>query len=332
MKLASTIALAVGLAAVASPALAIPIIPSVQYTRGPLTLPTRIFAGPALGDGDQDQDFLIDAYEDQLAEHFKPYFVFDSAESATRIYEPITLFQVRPNGCVGVGCAELKIIIKYVFLWALDGGYGPSSGGFCDDTHVGDNQGITVNLTSTDGGRTWFLPEGRRAVAIGDEGHWLTFVPGRFTPVSSLPEGFPMLWTDSGGIYFPYVFFSASKHHQYSGPWNDGEDSIYSDWWCNDDVNGNGRNFWACLNRDCTSEGLPFNNVGEPEAHPESRFVGSLSQWYPGEHAWSTARFRGGYGGSSDATSSLNGMWSRATFTLSDDFWDLYTAEISNAW
>lgn len=316
MKPSITI-LGLSVMAVSLDAQATPLIPQVQGYRGPKTLPRPIFVGPVSSPRDRDIDYLDDEMENLLADHFKPYYIFDSNEAHTQPYEPITLFQVRPKDCVGSGCGAWSVVIQYVFLWASDGGYGASSD--CSDAHDGDNQGITVTIDTTDDGRT-FTMNGRRAVSLGDDGH------------RAQPQ-MPGVWTSgTGGVsFFPYVFFASHKHHQYESPWNDEKDSIYSDYGCNDDVDGNGAHRWACIKGDCSPGDLAYNNVGEPEAHPSADFFSGLSRWYSGESAWRTAPFTGGRGGSSN-NSSLSSMWKRNGFYVSATAWSHFTARLIPTW
>jgi len=62
----------------------------------------------------------------------------------------------------------------------------------------------------------------------------------------------------------PFIYMSASKHHEYFTRDWDENDSLYSKWGCNDDVNGGGIrilvNLWSL------QSGVG-NNMGEPEAH-----------------------------------------------------------------
>src|SRR4029453_15754031 len=122
------------------------------------------------------------------------------------------------------------------------------------------------------------------------------------------------------------VYMSAHKHHQYFGTSNDEQDSAYSDFGCNDDVNGRGAQvFPALFGEVCRSLGQAggvnkvgcrdlAHNVGEPSAHDEDWFVDSLDGWYQGEKAWSGKAFKGGLGDDGGETSSLREMWSTAAF------------------
>src|SRR6266498_2287934 len=99
---------------------------------------------------DHDLDGLKDDLEFELADHFKPHIIFDSDEANRLPGEPVTLFQVRPIGCTGVGCpGTYRLLVKYGFLFRRDGGYGESSD--CWDDHNGDNQPATFQFDSGDG-------------------------------------------------------------------------------------------------------------------------------------------------------------------------------------
>lgn len=307
------------LALIISPLEAGPPTNGTYRLRSPKQLKETIFAYPFNREMDRDNDFLKDHFEGKVAAHFRPYLVFDSGEDHTRPWEPVTLIQVRPVGCIGPDCPdEWKIKIKYVFLWAFDGGYGESSS--CKNDHNGDNDSISLFIHSKDQGRTWIL-KNSGDVNIGDEAY-----------ISIFPD---VLWPNAqnGGIEFPYIFLSSHKHHLYTNSWNDGHDSIYSDWGCNDDVNGNGAHYYACVHPDCLDPAYidVFNNVGEPEAHDPKYFIGSLDRWYKGEHAWSSKEFNGGKGEDGFKNSSLKEMWMSHKFHKSKGFKKKYTAMIIGA-
>ena len=124
-------------------------------------------------DVDADNDTIADDAEYLLADHFKPYLLFDSSEQEGDIYgqlapwEPVILFQVQPVPPQGTGghvddlCSKLfntvhsfgacdgsteaKRVVKivYLVLWDYDGGYGWCSSG-CTDTHNGDAETLVV--------------------------------------------------------------------------------------------------------------------------------------------------------------------------------------------
>ncbi len=237
---------------------------------------------------DYDHDGLTDLKEYYLAEQFKPAFVFDSDEGNRRPNEPVVLFQVRPEGCMGSQCPKpLRAWIKYVLLFAEDGGYGPSSD--CFDEHNGDNQAVDIKIESADG-QTWSLVQ---IFNSHEDFVW----PGYSVE----------FWYDQLGRQdHPVIYLSAHKHHQYFDTSNDEKDSVYSDWGCNDDVNGKGIRMFANI----LSPGNRPNNVGEPEAHDPARFVSELTAYgYPGENAWSDKPFKGGLGDDGGETTPMACMW-----------------------
>ena len=245
-------------------------------------------SGAGVGEADNDEDGLRDDVEYALADHFKPYTIFDSDESARRSDEPRMLFQVRPVACSGMACAKpYEVWIKYVFLWARDGGYGPDS--WCYDDHNGDDQPVTLRAASL-GGMFWRLT----AVLNGAGGSW---------PATAVE------WYGRG----PTIYMSAHKHHQYFNTARNHSDSVYSDWGCNDDVNGRGARVAPTL----FLSGGPRNNVGEPERHPDAYFVNDLAAFaYPRENAWGTSRFCGGLGCDTDATTPIKDYWIRDGFVI----------------
>lgn len=237
-------------------------------------------------EADHDQDGLPDLREFNLAEQFKPVFVFDSDEGNRRPNEPVVLFQVRPAGCAGSQCPmPVYAWIKYVMLFAEDGGYGPSSD--CSNEHHGDNQAVDMRIRSDDG-QSWTLVE-----IVNSKYKW---------PGWSVEFRYDQL----GRQTHPVIYLSAHKHHQYFDTHNDEENSPYSDWGCNDDVNGQGPTVWAHL---LSPTNRP-NNAGEPEAHSAQYFVGDLAPYgYPGEHAWDSKEFKGGLGDDGGETGPMACMW-----------------------
>lgn len=279
-----------------------------------------VYGAPEL---DRDGDGLKDELEYKLADAFKPKLVFDSAEANRQSFEPVTLFQVRPSGCIGQGCplrngAESSTIkIVYALLFQRDGGYGPSSS--CGNAHNGDNQGVTVVLETFDGRYIWDVKV--------LNGHWED-------PPSHIVLGDPTsgAWAQFEGTH-PIVFLSAHKHHQYFNTSLDEEDSVYSDWGCNDDVNGQGAQILPSLRGEvCRDMGIsggvhkvgcqvmPYN-VGEPENHNVDFFVNDLSGLgYNWENAWSSKPFKGGLGDDGGDTSSILSMWSNDGFQFGSSF------------
>ena len=216
---------------------------------------------------DRDRDGLYDAEEGRLANRFRPYCIFDSAENARRSYEPVTLFQVRPLDLRNN--ANLRIKIKWVFLFRQDGGYGPSSN--CTNDHEGDNDTAFYELKSGDRGVTWNLLR----IGVGGEGG-LEWRPGK--------SGLKVFRN-----HHPVIYMSAHKHHEYFTTTYDHKDSFYSRWGCNDDVNGRGDRVLVDL-QSVAKPGF-YNNVGERGHHPSPTFVNDLGRFYPGHSAWGTKKF-----------------------------------------
>jgi Dockerin type I domain len=289
---------------------------------------------------DHDNDGLKDDLEAALAEHFRPRLVFDSDESHRLPGEPVTLFQERPIGCTGVGCpGRYRILIKYGFLFRRDGGYGESSD--CWDDHNGDNQPATFELDSADG-KDWTLNQVSN---------------GSFVWPANRASG------DKVGVHqiqwhldsHPIIYMSAHKHHQYFNTNYDEDDSIYSGYDCNDDVNGKGAKVMPSLISPYPDH-RP-NNVGEPElkvprkclqyevdinqklitvkrcvkwaARPDNDvkyFITDLGPFgYPSEDAWGSSPFCGGLGCDSDETSPMSNMWERTEFSFTGQYnWEFY--------
>jgi hypothetical protein len=266
---------------------------------------------------DRDNDGLRDSLELKLAEAFKPAFIFDSSEHHRRNGEPVTLFQVRPTGCIGSTCSQKpnSIALKFALLYAKDGGYGPSSD--CTDAHNGDNQSVDFKLQSDDG-RVWKLVE----IDLG-------------------PFKYKQLFSgQSNHKRHVSLFLSAHKHHHYFDTSNDHKDSAYSDFGCNDDVNGNGARISPKLFGEvCRKLGISggvqtvgctemVHNVGEPEAHDSAFFVGPLDSFgFHGEDAWSNRHFKGGLGPDGGDTSSLRSMWFKGAYTFGPNFSQFVPAE-----
>lgn len=285
--------------------------------------------------GDRDRDGLHDYHEFMLADYFKPKLIFDSDEGHRRPDEPVTLFQVRPEGTVGI--KGTRVWIKYVFLFQRDGGYGESSD--CYDDHNGDNQSADFVVESDDGRKWQLIQINNSHFSWPDE-----------VPVFSgglVPE---WQWTWDNVRFegsHAVIYMSAHKHHQYFDTYNDEDDSPYSDWGCNDDVNGQGAHILPNLISPYPDK--RSNNVGEPELHkyfmrddipeffakatrinlltedvanehPNAKyFINSLDVFgYPGERAWGTKYFTGGLK-DEGTTSDLASMWMHHGFQLSPD-------------
>lgn len=233
---------------------------------------------------DADGDGLEDRAEAELAEGFKPFLVFDSAERDTRAGEPVTLYQVRPAGCAGLRrdcpAGPLRLSITYLNLWARDGGYGPDS--WCGFPHNGDNQTVRLRLESRDGVVFRIVRVENAVFAWPDHSGAAEFVDGTHVK----------------------IYFSAGKHHQFFDTRLDAKDSPHSSWGCNDSVDGRGAAFLSELSA----------NVGEPER----QLAGDLAEFgYPGEHAFDKKRFCGGLGCDHDGRTGKNWeKWSHEAFQV----------------
>ncbi len=233
---------------------------------------------------DRDGDMLKDDLEGKLADFFRPYYKFDSAENARRPGEPVTIFQARPMGCAGAGCSsQTEIFIKWAFLFIWDGGYGPAES-ICKDSHMGDNDQALYKLTSLDRGFSWKLV----LIALGGvHPQGLQFFLG-----FQWPEGYPLPAYTSGRpvpalekvdleLYkqqHPVIYMSAHKHHLYFDTSHDNKRSFYTKYFCDDDVNGKGAQFLSDLHS--VFKDQRYNNVGEPgDWHPKGYFVNCMTQF-----------------------------------------------------
>jgi hypothetical protein len=231
---------------------------------------------------DMDGDRLKDDLEGKLAQAFRPYFKFDSSESARRSFEPVTIFQVRPKGYVGAGDkSKTNILVRWGFLFEWDGGYGPDSS-LCTDDHHGDNERATYTFSSPDNGFTWKLD----AVQLGGSSfRWPEWPQAKMSVYHHSTSAILSLQKASADPfkqYHPVIHMSAHKHHMYFDTAYDHKASFYSDpiWGCHDDVNGNGVGILANL---YSVFGKPkYNNVGEPEKHHKQYFVNCMPQFAPG--------------------------------------------------
>jgi hypothetical protein len=205
------------------------------------------------GSADRDGDCLLDSFENTLGTFARPFTAFDSSEHARQSFEPVTLYRVYP-------ISSSQVHVRYEFLFANDGGYGPSSS--CGDSHPGDTDVADYDFTSSDGGVTWRATR----VAMSDGG-------GINWPGTSRLEVFDKT--------FPVVYMAGSKHHEYMTRDNDEQNSFYGNvFGCNDDIDGLGARFVVAS----VSSGLSTNNVGEPDLHPTSRFTGDLPMFpLPGD-------------------------------------------------
>jgi len=213
---------------------------------------------------DRDRDGLIDEREGALADACRPYVRFDSDESARMDFEPVTLFQVRPVDLRSPD--NLKVEITWVLLYRQDLGYG--EGSWCGGAHAGDIAALRYELMSQDGGTTWTVA----AIRLGRKE--------------------PLVWRQGMTLEtygsHPVLSISSGNHNPYFSTEFDGQDSPYSFWGCNENVNGRG----ALVMPDLRSVwGDVYNNVGEPEFHPGPPFINSLENIYAGQSAWQDQYF-----------------------------------------
>ena len=225
---------------------------------------------------DLDHDMLKDDIEGFVADYYRPYYKFDSIEAARRvtadINEPVTIFQVRPYGCIDCGTTAI-IKIRWVFLFERDGGYGSCS--LCFDSHPGGNDRAYYTLEVSNNGRTFNMLN----IGLAD---W--HVPTLIWPNEPLYVY---------NRHHPAIFMSAHKHHMYFDNSYHCGNSFYSDYWCNDNVMGNGDSFISDLHSHFKDD--RYNNVGEPPITPimnhiTGYFVNDLWE-FPGESAWGTDPF-----------------------------------------
>jgi Thrombospondin type 3 repeat len=294
-----------------------------------ISFPESIYLDPSDNPSlDKDLDGLKDDFENILADSWRPYFIFDQNENdrtvnindgSLRFGEPTVLFQVRP---IGGWDWPRRIVIKWAFLYRLDGGYRRDN--LCKDWHYGDTESGYYELKSLDG-VTWQLDSLNLwtevpSIAANDQRiEWM-----------SLDDTY---WEKMSPRLSPIVHASAGKHHQYMTASNCEEEG--AGWGeCDDDCDG-GAHVLADL--------LPlgyFTNVGEPDNHPSNEsenfpFVTNLGPLgFPGEYvwdasyqcsctAWGSSRdcFTGGLGKNWKASEGISGC------TIPDPVYSLFSHE-----
>jgi hypothetical protein len=254
-------------------------------------LSESIFVDPAVKEDvarDVDKDWLKDDMENRLAEAFRPYFIFDEQENdlddnisepSLLPWEPRTLFQVhvenltRPTWLDPLPRTVTKIIVKYLFLWRLDGGF--RNDALCTDWHYGDSQSGTITFTTTDG-KTILVDR----LNLGQGGDRPAYDPD----ISTIAG-----YASFGPTRHPVIYLSAGKHHQYMTA----AQCEASDTFCNDDCGGGfGYDLGALGNgtgpryADVRPVSQYFN-IGETNAHPSPTFVDDLAPLgYPTERVW----------------------------------------------
>lgn len=244
-----------------------------------IALPGSIYSDDATLD--MDRDWLIDDYENRLADTWRPYFIFDEGENdfsggnvddySLLGFEPVVIFQVRP---LGDWSWPRHIKIKWVFLFRLDGGYRGSN--YCLDWHYGDSQSGEYDLVSWDG-INWAIDK----MSLWNNVGWVWANSG------------VIQWTSPRSTYFgqmaarpsPIIYASAGKHHQYTS----GEACEDEPGFCDDDCGGGAQRL-----ANLVPNGY-FTNVGEKAHHPNNLgtnrpFVNTLDDLgYPNERVWSAS-------------------------------------------
>jgi len=263
---------------------------------------------------DRDLDGLKDSFENALADAWRPYFIYDQNENdrssnikddSLLSWEPRVIFQVRP---IGSWDWPRRIVIKWGFLYRLDGGFRESW--ICKDWHYGDTQSGSYELTSWDG-KNWNLDSLRL---------W-TDVPFTYAndPRIQWTAVRSTYWDEMPARPSPKIHASAGKHHQYMTA-----ESCEGDHDCDDDCDGGAQRL-----ADLTPLGY-FTNVGEPDNHPSdesenSPFVTDLGPLgYPGEYVWYSSykcQCSGAIAGQKDSrdcfTGGLGSNWKASTGVVS---------------
>jgi hypothetical protein len=170
---------------------------------------------------DRDGDQLADRLENILAEAFRPIYVNDSEENATRVnifttaagdrvMEPVTIFQVRPDEHAD------QLLIVFMKLWRHDEG-----GAGCPG-HEGDTQLHSVHLKTTgrgtpDYGKFWYVFQ----TGGGSEGD-LNWEQGD----GSLRGVTFERWGSEAVNNHLVIHFTRGKHHEYAdGGWSGQKDN-----------------------------------------------------------------------------------------------------------
>jgi hypothetical protein len=221
---------------------------------------------------DRDEDCLEDVVEHQIANHFRPYLVFDSHENARRPNEPLTLYQVSTGRKRGQCTGIKRLKIAYDFVFTDDGGYARSH--VCGDSHRGDNPDVTF-IVDVHPGKTGAVFSVN--TIINDQFVWPRY------PIQVFEGSHPVIYSSAGKHH---MFFD-QKYHDKASP--------YSKWRCHDSIDGLGPRFLAVLE---SRQAPDFRlNVGEAHAHPRDAFVNDLAPLgFAHEDAWDTQPFCGGYG------------------------------------
>ena len=184
---------------------------------------------PELSGEDSDYDGVDDAVESWVALNFVPYTIYDSDQAPVSNPENgKLLYQVFAND---PNLDEFELTGS--ILWSEDRGYGPSS--TCVDDHPdGDVAGLGVLIRRAVPGANYYVP------FVVDSWHHAHWEDGkRWDHEWSEDYGGGNRGFDFAGTH-ARLYLSAHKHHPYNDTgWNH-QDSAYSDYGCNDDVDGNG--------------------------------------------------------------------------------------------
>lgn len=223
---------------------------------------------PADGGGDGDEDGIGDALEDWLAETFRPVLRNDSRNNTSA--DAVALYEVR------AGEQPDTLVIAGYLLWERDGGYVDSLAGCAGDTHRGDVLAMEIVVRAvTEWGVTWYYP----IRVVFWERRDGNAMPGAWT------DGRPMDEDRNTGVSFegthPELFVSGGKHHPFVDTSFDEKDSPYSDWGCNDAVDGRGPVGEVAVSHEVPCEDgsagcRAFHNVGSPD-HP--RLLSPADAW-----------------------------------------------------
>lgn len=242
------------------------------------SLPESIYLDPCENPSlDADLDGLKDNFENALADAWRPYFIYDEGENdqggldiddnSLQSWEPRVFFQVRP---IGGWDWPRRIVVKWAFLYRLDGGYRGSN--TCLDWHYGDTQSGSYELSSSDG-VTWHLDD---IDLWSDVPLYTSYIPDANDPRIEWTGPRSTYWGEMDARPSPIVHASAGKHHQYMTAV-----ACEGDHDCDDDCDGGMQRL-----ADLTPLGY-FTNVGEPNNHPSPPFVTDLGPLgYPGEQVW----------------------------------------------
>ncbi len=262
------------------------------------------FEGPS----DADEDGLNDKLENELADAFRPIYLNHSTEDGTRVnvyqtidgdsvMEPVTIFQVHPDG-------DNIVRLQFMKLWRYDVYDTFSCGG-----HPGDSQHNVYHLkTKPKGdplhGKYWWL---FKSDYDGAEDYGWHQGNGGLRGLH-----FEKWSGESGPARHPVIYFSKGKHHEYyDAGWSGETDNICGN--ITAYVNGRGHlhnppypKRLAILKQPAGQSPFTpnkkYNNVGS-KAHHEG-FINDLAPYgFAGECVWNCGKFY-----SDDASSPSKGF------------------------